>query len=568
MLVLIRVRERRKADSISEHVTREAGRARRRPPPGDPPGVTPQASLPFRHGESAFSRRRVGRSRRRESGSPRVAGGGGRTPGSPPCRCCSLRRAWWCWRVRPRPGKSTWAAAHFPPSAVVSSDALRGVVGAGEDDIAASTDAFALLDEIVARRVARGLTTVIDTTGMDAERRAPLADARAASTGWRASRSPSTRPPRSAGPATAPDPTPCPPPRSPPSSAPGPRFATRSTTRASTRCSGPSRCGWCLRTFARSDDAAARQQAEPFGLRFALHLSAFPGGAATLAPAAARDRRRGRGGGLRRDLHDGPLPPDPAGRARVGRLPRELHDARVAGGVHVAGAAGRARRRRHLPQRRAPGQDRRHAGRAVRRPGGVRARAGLVRRGAPGVRVAVPAGRRAVRAARGRARRAAGALGAGRQAVPGPGAGPARHRGLPPTPAGARADPARRRRRAADAGARRALRRRGQRAGRPADRRAQGRRAAGALCGERAGGGVVAPDHGTRRARPGRARIARSPGTARAARIRPGGRPPSTRARSTTRSGGSASSPRSGSGRWPCGSWISSTPSRSRAWRR
>ena len=49
-------------------------------------------------------------------------------------------------------GKSTWAAAHFPAGHIVSSDALRGVVGSGEDDIAASTDAFALLEEIIARR--------------------------------------------------------------------------------------------------------------------------------------------------------------------------------------------------------------------------------------------------------------------------------------------------------------------------------------------------------------------------------------------------------------------------------
>lgn len=69
-------------------------------------------------------------------------------------------------------GKSTWAAAHFPADAVVSSDRLRAVVGAGEDDIAASADALALLDRIVAARVARGLTTVIDTTGLDADRRA------------------------------------------------------------------------------------------------------------------------------------------------------------------------------------------------------------------------------------------------------------------------------------------------------------------------------------------------------------------------------------------------------------
>ncbi len=69
-------------------------------------------------------------------------------------------------------GKSTWAATHFPTDAVVSSDRLRALVGTGEDDIAASTDAFVLLDEIVRRRLARRLTTVIDTLGLDAERRA------------------------------------------------------------------------------------------------------------------------------------------------------------------------------------------------------------------------------------------------------------------------------------------------------------------------------------------------------------------------------------------------------------
>ncbi len=68
-------------------------------------------------------------------------------------------------------GKSTWAAAHFPPDSIVSSDRLRAVVGAGEDDQEASEDAFALLDEIVARRLGRRLTTVIDTLGLDADRR-------------------------------------------------------------------------------------------------------------------------------------------------------------------------------------------------------------------------------------------------------------------------------------------------------------------------------------------------------------------------------------------------------------
>jgi alkanesulfonate monooxygenase SsuD/methylene tetrahydromethanopterin reductase-like flavin-dependent oxidoreductase (luciferase family)/predicted kinase len=73
-------------------------------------------------------------------------------------------------------GKSTWAAAHFPPDAVVSSDGLRALVGAGEDDVTASADAFALLDQIVALRAGRRLTTVVDTLGLDDERRAAWRD--------------------------------------------------------------------------------------------------------------------------------------------------------------------------------------------------------------------------------------------------------------------------------------------------------------------------------------------------------------------------------------------------------
>lgn len=68
-------------------------------------------------------------------------------------------------------GKSTWAATHFAPDLVVSSDRLRALVGTGEDDLAASTDAFALLEDVVRRRLARRLTTVIDTLGLDAPRR-------------------------------------------------------------------------------------------------------------------------------------------------------------------------------------------------------------------------------------------------------------------------------------------------------------------------------------------------------------------------------------------------------------
>src|SRR5919106_6908554 len=71
----------------------------------------------------------------------------------------------------PRNLPSTWAASHFPPDVIVSSDRLRALVGSGEDDITASADAFSLLDDIVLRRIARQLTTVIDTLGLDTERR-------------------------------------------------------------------------------------------------------------------------------------------------------------------------------------------------------------------------------------------------------------------------------------------------------------------------------------------------------------------------------------------------------------
>jgi alkanesulfonate monooxygenase SsuD/methylene tetrahydromethanopterin reductase-like flavin-dependent oxidoreductase (luciferase family)/predicted kinase len=78
-------------------------------------------------------------------------------------------------------GKSTWAAARYRPAEVVSSDALRAVMGSGPADLDASVDAFALLEQIVAARIGRGLTTVVDTLGTDvARRRAWLAAARRA----------------------------------------------------------------------------------------------------------------------------------------------------------------------------------------------------------------------------------------------------------------------------------------------------------------------------------------------------------------------------------------------------
>ena len=78
-------------------------------------------------------------------------------------------------------GKSTWAATHYTRSEVVSTDSLRAVVGTGPADLEASTDAFAVADLVIDARLRRGLTTVVDTLGLDPDRRQGYCDrARAA----------------------------------------------------------------------------------------------------------------------------------------------------------------------------------------------------------------------------------------------------------------------------------------------------------------------------------------------------------------------------------------------------
>lgn len=69
-------------------------------------------------------------------------------------------------------GKSTWAEQQFRPEQIVSSDRLRTLVGTGPHDQRAGQDAFEVLDLVLERRLRRGLLTVVDTLGLDADRRA------------------------------------------------------------------------------------------------------------------------------------------------------------------------------------------------------------------------------------------------------------------------------------------------------------------------------------------------------------------------------------------------------------
>ncbi len=71
-------------------------------------------------------------------------------------------------------GKSTFAARHFAPTEIVSSDRCRAMVADDETAQEATYDAFALLHFIVRRRLARGLLTVVDATNVKREARAPL----------------------------------------------------------------------------------------------------------------------------------------------------------------------------------------------------------------------------------------------------------------------------------------------------------------------------------------------------------------------------------------------------------
>ncbi|MFH8753042.1 polynucleotide kinase-phosphatase [Streptomyces rimosus] len=71
-------------------------------------------------------------------------------------------------------GKSTFAARHFKPTEVLSSDFCRGLVSDDENDQSASGDAFDVLHYIAGKRLAAGRRTVVDATNVQREARAQL----------------------------------------------------------------------------------------------------------------------------------------------------------------------------------------------------------------------------------------------------------------------------------------------------------------------------------------------------------------------------------------------------------
>jgi protein phosphatase len=73
-------------------------------------------------------------------------------------------------------GKSTFARTHFGPFETLSSDFCRGLVSNDENDQAATKPAFETLHYIAAKRLERGLLTVVDATNVQSEARKPLVE--------------------------------------------------------------------------------------------------------------------------------------------------------------------------------------------------------------------------------------------------------------------------------------------------------------------------------------------------------------------------------------------------------
>ncbi len=73
-------------------------------------------------------------------------------------------------------GKSTFAARHFKPTEVLSSDFCRGLASDDENDQAATKDAFEILYFIARKRLAAGRLVVVDATNVRSEDRKRLID--------------------------------------------------------------------------------------------------------------------------------------------------------------------------------------------------------------------------------------------------------------------------------------------------------------------------------------------------------------------------------------------------------
>ena len=343
-------------------------------------------------------------------------------------------------------GKSTWAGGGSVPAASSSPDHLRGIVGPARARPAAPQGRLRRPRAHRAKRLKRKLTTVLDSTGLEAPHRAKLvalaARRRACPCIAVVFDCPNGRPGRATGRASSR----CRRRSSPRSSRVRRGARCRSTTRASrpSPSSTPTTPGRARRApLPRRAGAARRQQEDPVPLTFGLQIGrfAFPGGAAELAPRLADFARTAEDVGFTSISVMDHLVQIP----QIGPEWEDMPESWTTLG-YLAGATrtAHARRARHATSACATSptwQDRRHRRRALGRPGVVRPRRRLVRAGDAALRlssVEPPArrgstgsrtrssccrccgarGRRPSRAARSRRRRRRATRGRSRSAIP------------------------------------------------------------------------------------------------------------------------------------------------------
>jgi len=71
-------------------------------------------------------------------------------------------------------GKSTWAAKHFLPTQIVSSDQCRELISDDPADQTVSAQAFELMHSIIALRIELGRLTIADATSLERTHRREL----------------------------------------------------------------------------------------------------------------------------------------------------------------------------------------------------------------------------------------------------------------------------------------------------------------------------------------------------------------------------------------------------------
>jgi protein phosphatase len=71
-------------------------------------------------------------------------------------------------------GKTTFAARHFEPAEILSSDAYRALIAGDESDQRATRAVFGRLHRALERRLADGLLTIVDATNVERSARRAL----------------------------------------------------------------------------------------------------------------------------------------------------------------------------------------------------------------------------------------------------------------------------------------------------------------------------------------------------------------------------------------------------------